>query len=77
MTFLISYQFHNYTTHPHQRRKLGLEYDFTTFPAIKVFTDVGVGLVFSYGKTNIVGYRNTLDALWIKELIQRIINVGR
>ena len=57
---------------PTRRRRLGIEYDFTTFPAIKIFTDVGVGLVFANGKTNIVGCKAVSDAIWIENLIQKL-----
>ena len=56
-----------------RRRRLGIQYDFTTFPEIKIFTDVGVALVFSNGKTNIVGCKNKSDARWIENLIQQLI----
>ena len=55
-------------------KKVGVEYDFTSFPAIKIFTSVGVGLVFSNAKLNIVGCKTISDAYWIRDLIQRIVN---
>ena len=56
------------------RKKIGLEYDYTSFPAIKIFTNVGVGLIFSNGKLNIVGCKSILDAYWIRNQIQIIID---
>ena len=57
----------------YSKKKLGIQHDFTTFPAIKIFTDVGTGLLFASGKLNIIGCKNINHISWIVDLTVKLI----
>ena len=57
----------------HSLKRLGVHYDFTTFPAVKIFTDVGTGLLFASGKLVLVGSKQESHIRWIVERVKDLL----
>ena len=56
------------------RKKIAIEWEFSTFPAIKIFADVGTALLFYNGKINLVGFKSEKLAYWLYNQLNQIIN---
>ena len=65
--------FFKYNAQSEAKRKLGLSWDFTTFPAIKIFTDVGTGLLFASGKLVIVGSKTEEHVRWVVSIVRILL----
>ena len=57
-------------------KKLGLEKDISTFPAVKLFTDVGTALIFASGKCNIVGVKEKKHLEWIWNVCRNAVGIS-
>ena len=58
-------------------KKLGIESEISTFPAVKLFTDVGTALIFASGKCNIVGCNQEQHIYWIRNVCLNAVGISK